>query len=624
MLVAPTLAQLAVATLAHASHAGIAGPSVRGTPPAAEALQPNDNRRPAGSLTAGVLTIKLVARAGTYFPEGTDQPGIPVFAFAEEGRPLQAPGPLIRVNAGTEIRASVRNELGRPMTLRGLQDHGSSMLDTAMIAAGATRELRFRAVTPGTYLYFARTSVTRPGQIGRDQDAELVGAFIVDAPGVKAPADERIFVIGSFEDTLELPGKPRGIHELITVNGLSWPSTERFRFTVGDTVRWRVINGGSIVHPMHLHGFYYDVLSKGDMTRDTLYTPGQQRKAVTEFMPGGATMMMRWVPTRPGNWLFHCHLIFHIDASQRLGDAKHPIGHANHAEDAMAGLVLGITVAPAKGTALAGDPIARRKLRVLVNERPRMFGERPGFSFVLQDGAEPAKDSIRIPSSTIVLHKNEPTEITVVNRTSQMTSTHWHGIELESYYDGVADWSGAGTHTAPVVAPGDSFVVRMTPDRAGTFIYHTHSNETVQLSGGLYGPLIVLPEGGVVDTTDRLFLFGDGGSFRQPVVNGTATPSPVEMRSGVTHRFRFVSISSANVTRIRLMSDSVLTWRPFAKDGADLPSQRSVDGAAIVSLGPGETVDVEVRHSKPEVLTLEVATNPGPRQDLKRIPVIVR
>ena len=292
----------------------------------------------------------------------------------------------------------------------------------------------------------------------------------------------------------------------------------------------------------------------------------------------------------------------------------------------MAGLVLGITVLPPKGgVATAGDPVARRKLRVFVNERPKMFGDRPGFSFVLQEGATPpSPDSIRIPSSTIVVRKNEPTEITVINRTTQMTSTHWHGIELESYYDGVADWSGAGTRTAPVLAPGDSFVVRMTPDRAGTFIYHTHSNETVQLSGGLYGPLIVLPEGGAVDTTDRIFLFGDGGSYRTPVVNGTATPAPLEMRAGATHRLRFVSISSANLTRIRLLGDSLLTWRPFAKDGADLAPLRAVEGPAVVTLGPGETVDVEVRRGKPEVLTLEVTTFFLTRPEVKRIPVIVR
>ncbi len=34
-------------------------------------------------------------------------------AFAEEGRGLQIPGPLIRVPAGTEVRATVRSVLAK-------------------------------------------------------------------------------------------------------------------------------------------------------------------------------------------------------------------------------------------------------------------------------------------------------------------------------------------------------------------------------------------------------------------------------------------------------------------------------------------------------------------------------
>ena len=106
--------------------------------------------------------------------------------------------------------------------------------------------------------------------------------MLVDPPGAKLPADERVLVITSFRDTLDLPRKPRGVHELITVNGTSWPGTERMNYTVGDTAHWWVINVSSIVHPRHLHGFYYNVVSRGDVTRDTVYTPEQERKAVTE------------------------------------------------------------------------------------------------------------------------------------------------------------------------------------------------------------------------------------------------------------------------------------------------------------------------------------------------------
>jgi hypothetical protein len=179
--------------------------------------------------------------------------------------------------------------------------------------------------------------------------------------------------------------------------------------------------------------------------------------------------------------------------------------------------------------------MAARKLRMFVDQKPNVFGDRPGYSFVLQDGpTEPVRDSVQFPSSTVVVHRGEPTEITVINRTSGHSSIHWHGIELESFYDGVAGWSGAASRVAPMLAPGDSFIVRMTPDRAGTFIYHTHSDETVQLSSGLYGALLVLEPGQQRDPNERLFLMGEGGPDLKavPFVNGTSVPSHQYLHGG--------------------------------------------------------------------------------------------
>src|SRR6476619_4422063 len=86
----------------------------RATPPTPERIETSDNRQPAGRLEGGVLTVRLEARNGVWFPEGPSRYGVPVAAFAEEGKPLQNPGPLIRVKAGTEVRAVVRNSLDKP------------------------------------------------------------------------------------------------------------------------------------------------------------------------------------------------------------------------------------------------------------------------------------------------------------------------------------------------------------------------------------------------------------------------------------------------------------------------------------------------------------------------------
>jgi FtsP/CotA-like multicopper oxidase with cupredoxin domain len=59
------------------------------------------------------------------------------------------------------------------------------------------------------------------------------------------------------------------------------------------------------------------------------------------------------------------------------------------------------------------------------------------------------------------------------------------------------------------IAPGDSFTAAFTPPRAGSFMYHAHANELVQILGGLYGPLLVLPPGEAFDSaTNRLVMVG--------------------------------------------------------------------------------------------------------------------
>lgn len=75
-------------------------------------------------------------------------------------------------------------------------------------------------------------------------------------------------------------------------------------------------------------------------------------------------------------------------------------------------------------------------------------------------------------------------EITVLNPLGESTALHWHGMELDSVYDGVHGWSGAGRNLAPMIEPGGSFVVRFTPPRTGTFIYHTHLHDELQLPLG--------------------------------------------------------------------------------------------------------------------------------------------
>ena len=135
-----------------------------------------------------------------------------------------------------------------------------------------------------------------------------------------------------------------GYLEALTINGKSWPYTERITPSVGDTVRWRVINSSMRGHPMHLHGFNFTELSLGSVLSDSIFKPGHEPAIVTQNMMGLTTMNMKWVATRPGNWLFHCHLSYHVTPDIRLPGAAEldPPNEKPH----MAGLVVAMTLNP--------------------------------------------------------------------------------------------------------------------------------------------------------------------------------------------------------------------------------------------------------------------------------------
>ena len=207
-------------------------------------IQANSNREPAGKLENGVLTLHLELRQADWYPEADSGPSIKVYAFGEEGKALQVPGPLIRVPEGTEIYLTLHNLLAAAAIVHGLHQHPGDAKATVEVPPQETREVRFAVGTPGTYQYYA----TAGGDLdfGRPmrEDSQLAGAFIVDPPGKVAP--DRVFVMGlwrSGPETDALRHQAQTLPHLIPViNGKSWPYTERLTYPAGEPVHWRWIN----------------------------------------------------------------------------------------------------------------------------------------------------------------------------------------------------------------------------------------------------------------------------------------------------------------------------------------------------------------------------------------------
>jgi len=223
----------------------------------------NSNQVPAGQLKGGVLKIQIEAALGNWYPEESDGLPFQSAAFREAGGKLSTPGPFIRGPEGTSIHASIRNLLDQPLTLHGFHTHPGNANDVIVIAPGETRDLVFEAGAPGTYLYWGTRAGADSLLHRHVDDDQLNGAFVVDPKGYNANANEdRTLVISQYLEVYDEQAKPPKFYDILGFNGLSWPHSERLTYRVGQTVHWRVINATRVVHPMHLHGFYFRVDSR--------------------------------------------------------------------------------------------------------------------------------------------------------------------------------------------------------------------------------------------------------------------------------------------------------------------------------------------------------------------------
>jgi len=78
-------------------------------------------------------------------------------------------------------------------------------------------------------------------------------------------------------------------------------------FHHGERLRLTMVNDTMMPHPIHLHGMYFDVVTR----------PGEHhhkpRKHTIVIKPG-EKMAVDITADAPGDWAFHCHLLYHMKA----------------------------------------------------------------------------------------------------------------------------------------------------------------------------------------------------------------------------------------------------------------------------------------------------------------------
>ncbi len=555
----------------------------------------NDNRVPAGKLVDGVLQLDLEITWGDFRVETIDRTGLRVAAIAESGKAPSVPGPLIRAEKGTIINVQVKNTLkDSTITVYGLQSRPANSVDSLVIKPGETKSAKFEAGDPGNYFYSVKIGVGLFCLFC--EETQVAGALIIDPIGGSPP--DRVFVINIFSQQVDSAIQKLGYLSTLTLNGRSWPFTERQRPTVGDTLRWRIINVSHEGHPMHLHGFFYNVTSLGSIIKDSTYNKEDQPYLVTQFMPAQTTMGMEWVPTRPGNWLFHCHLSFHVESAIRLPGSEDEDDPGCH----MAGLVLGIEVPPGPTDLISKGEPSKRNLYAVENKSES--GYTHGFSFS-KTYSKPLDAEGRI-GPLLLLKQYQTTYMTVQNNMSIPTSIHWHGLEIDSWADGVPNWSYSNGMVSPALLPGKDFTYKLSSMRAGSFIYHSHLDDVNQLTDGLYGPLIVIGENDTYNpVTDHYYIIGwknpDPMTRDEIELNGRSEDPPIQQAVvGETHRIRLMHIAPASEAFVGMTKNGKpVPIRFVAKDGADVPERLQVLMDESPGYGVGETADFSFTPTEP-------------------------
>ncbi|MFZ0453134.1 MAG: multicopper oxidase family protein [Ignavibacteriaceae bacterium] len=208
----------------------------------------------------------------------------------------------------------------------------------------------------------------------------------------------------------------------------------------------------------------------------------------------------------------------------------------------------------------------------------------------------------QLPGPVIKANKGDTIVVKFKNNLNEPTTIHWHGIRLPAPMDGT-------DAVQKPIEPGKEFEYRFIVPDAGTFWYHSHSNETVQMERGMYGALIVYDDTEPITDDEKVIMIDDmkltaDNEFEKPgwffarwlerhdgregetlLINGKEN-SEINMSGGQIERWRIINSSSARYFLLHLQGKS---FNIIGTDGGLLESPMS---ATEVLITPGERYDI--------------------------------
>lgn len=222
----------------------------------------------------------------------------------------------------------------------------------------------------------------------------------------------------------------------------------------------------------------------------------------------------------------------------------------------------------------------------------------------------------QLPGPLLRANVGDTLVVRVTNNLNEPTTIHWHGIRLPASMDGTDG-------VQKLINPGEVFEYRFVLPDAGTFWYHAHTNETVQMERGMYGALIVDGDTEPVLDDEKIFMIDDmklnaKNEFTKPswylpriaerhdgrqgntlLLNGKEGQI-INIQAGQTERWRFINASSARYFMLYMGGKQ---FKIIGTDGGLLEHARTVTQVLIT---PGERIDIVVgAFTKGETFAIE-------------------
>ena len=272
----------------------------------------------------GMMGGMMRGRRGGMMQEMRDVPEYA--AFLVNGR-LPSDPAVIEVAHGERMRLRLINPSGATVFRAALAGHRMRVthadarpvrpvvVDALLIGPGERYDVVVEANNPGAWTLMAASVNAGRGAaraILRYRGTSATSPAVSEVPeGIRggrllSPED-----LVSIELAEEPRRRPDRVFDLVlsggmmmsnawTIDGEAYPDAAPLEIRKGERIRVNMVNHSMAIHPMHLHGHFFQV---GDALKETVMVPPHMGRVSYEF-----------VADHPGEWFFHCHNLYHMES----------------------------------------------------------------------------------------------------------------------------------------------------------------------------------------------------------------------------------------------------------------------------------------------------------------------